>query len=106
MGQGMAASRADHRAVDRASGARGGWAQAIAIVVGQRRNERGGDRRVRAPAGTPRRRCRAQAASGSALLPAPLAALRLGVVMRPYFALLSPTVHFPTAFCARLASNV
>src|SRR6266849_519350 len=99
MDQGMAAPRAHHRAVDRASGARGRWKKAIAVVVGQRWNERGGDRSLRAAAGTPRRRCRAPSASGSALLPAPLAALRLGVVMRPYFALLSPTVHFPTAFC-------
>src|SRR5438445_4376146 len=98
MGQGMAASRADHRAVDRASGARGRGAQAIAIVVGQRRNERRGYRRVRAPAGTQRRRCGAPSASGSALLPAPLAAIRLGFVMSR---LLSP----PAAIELTLAAD-
>src|ERR1700693_663182 len=80
----MAAARTDHRAVDRAAGARGCGAAAAAAVGGRRRNERRGDRGSRAIAGTVGRPGGPQATTCIALLPSPLAALR---VTRP--------THFP-----------
>src|SRR5260370_18188155 len=72
--QGMAAAGADHGAVDRASGARRRWAAPAAALGGRRWNQRGGDRRARAIAGTIGRRPGPQATTSAPLLPPPLAA--------------------------------
>src|SRR5260370_37623702 len=77
MDQGMAAARTDHRAVDRAAGPRGCGAAEAAAVGWRRWTQRRGDRGARAIAGKMGRPCGAQATAGAALLPTPLAALRV-----------------------------
>src|SRR5205807_6019851 len=81
MDQGMAAARADQRAVDRAPCARGGGTAATTAVGGRGRDLRGGDGGAGAAAGKAWRRNRAQASTCSSHLTRSGAAFLLGVLV-------------------------